>query len=244
MSGNKHHALAREAILAALTAYTGITTADGATPANNTLICADLKGKNDFISEKTILIGSGDTALEDSGASSFDSLTGTITVVSAFSAQIKAGVLFSVLNISTVEIDVATINTKIGTNTDPPGTTTLFAWMANLLAVTGIAEPSATGTTTGAAYIDALDIDARLYNEFTIKLKNTDGANSLDYRVLLRPEHGVAEQMIQPEDITLAPADYDFVNIDHKWGQVIVQVRDTVAPNHADFSVYAICNKQ
>jgi len=107
----------------------------------------------------------------------------------------------------------------------------------------GYGELSATGATTGAAYIDALDIDARLYNEFTIKIKNTDGANSLDYRVLLRPESGVAEQMIQPEDITLAFGDYDFVNIDHKWGQVIVQVRDTAAPNHADFSVYAIANK-
>jgi hypothetical protein len=108
----------------------------------------------------------------------------------------------------------------------------------------GYAEPSATGATTGAAYIDALDIDARLYHEFTIKIKNTDGANSLDYRVLLRPEHGVADEMIQPEDITLAPAEYDFVNIDHKWGQVIVQVRDTVPASNADFSVYTICNKQ
>ena len=108
----------------------------------------------------------------------------------------------------------------------------------------GYAELADTGATTGAAYIDALDIDARLYNEFTIKINNTDGVNSLDFRVLLRPEYGVAEQMIQPEDITLAPADYDFVNIDHKWGQVIVQVRDTVALSNADFSVYVICNKQ
>lgn len=61
---------------------------------------------------------------------------------------------------------------------------------------------------------------------------------------MLRPEHGVAEQMIQPEDIAIADGDYDFINIDHKWGQVIVQVRATVADNQATFSVYAICNKQ
>lgn len=103
---NKHHALAREAILASLTAYTGITTADGATPANNTLICADLIGKNDFITGKTILIGSGDGDREDSGALDFAPLTGTITVVTPFSAQIKQGTFFRVLNISTVEIDV------------------------------------------------------------------------------------------------------------------------------------------
>lgn len=111
--------------------------------------------------------------------------------------------------------------------------------------IQGATEIAVTGeATTGAAYIDALDIDARLYDELTIKIKNVDGANSLDYRVLLRPEFGVAEQMIQPEDITLAPADYDFVNIDHKWGQVIVQVRDTVPASNADFEVYAICTKR
>jgi len=100
MAENRHYALAREAILAALTAYTGTTTEDGATPGNNTLICADLIGVNDFISEKTILIGSGDAKFEDKGASSFVSGTGTITVVSPFSHQIKKGTLFRVLNIS------------------------------------------------------------------------------------------------------------------------------------------------
>lgn len=142
----KHYALAREAIIAALTAYTGITTADGATPANNTLICSDLIDKNDFISEKTILIGSGDADNEDSGASSFVSGTGVITVTSAFSAQIKKGTIFRVLNISSVEIDVASMNTKIGTNTDAVGTTTLFArlrqivdtYLAALVGTTGI----------------------------------------------------------------------------------------------------------
>ena len=113
----------------------------------------------------------------------------------------------------------------------------------SLLIKGGFIELPATGTTTNA-YADALDIDARLYNEFTIKVKNTDGANSLNYRVLLRPEHGVADQMIQPEDITLAPADYDFVNIDYKWGQVIVQVMATVADSQATYSIYAIANKQ
>ena len=119
----------------------------------------------------------------------------------------------------------------------------ILGYLATVIGHLGYAEPSTTGTTTNV-YADALDIDARLYNEFTIKIKNTDGANSLDYRVLLRPEHGVAEQMIQPENITLAPADYDFVNIDHKWGQVIVQVVDTIAASHATFSVYVIANKQ
>jgi len=108
----------------------------------------------------------------------------------------------------------------------------------------GVATLIAVGATTGGAYIDALDIDARLYDELSIKIANTDGANDLDYRILLRPEHGVAEQMIQPEDITIAFGDYDFMNIDHKWGQIIVQVRDTVPASNADFRVYAVCNRQ
>lgn len=128
----KHHALARAAILAALTAYTGVTTADGAGD-GSTLVDANLIDANDFISNKTILIGSGDGNREDSGASSFDALTGTITVVTPFSAQIKAGTIYRVLNISTVEIDVDRIDTKIGTNTDVVGTTTLFARLRQIV---------------------------------------------------------------------------------------------------------------
>ena len=100
MVQNKHHALARETIIAALTAYTGITTADGATPANNTLVCSSLIGRNDFISNKSILIGSGDADDEGSGVSSFATISGVITVTDAFSAQIKAGTLFRILNIN------------------------------------------------------------------------------------------------------------------------------------------------
>lgn len=129
---DKHHALARDAILAALTAYTGITTADGAGD-GSTLVDANLIGANDFISNKTILIGSGDSDREDSGASSFAPLTGTITFVSPFSAQIKRGTLFRVINISTVEIDVEAINTKIGTKTDAAGTTTVFARLRQIV---------------------------------------------------------------------------------------------------------------
>ena len=111
MVTSKHHALAREAIIAALTAYTGITTADGATPANNTLVCATLINRNDFISNKSILIGSGDADDESSGVSSFATLTGIITVTDAFSAQIKAGTLFRILNISIG--DLAAIKTQV-----------------------------------------------------------------------------------------------------------------------------------
>ncbi|GAI97664.1 unnamed protein product, partial [marine sediment metagenome] len=82
----------------------------------------NLDGRNDFITEKTILIMSGDAQYEDRGALSFvNSHPATITVASAFKdsagnpAQIKAGTIFRVLNISSVEIDVVAIKTQ----TDP-----------------------------------------------------------------------------------------------------------------------------
>ena len=118
----------------ALTAYTGITTDDGAVD-GTTMVDANLIGRNDFITEKAVLVMSGDARDEDKGAASFNSGTGEITLQgTGFSAQILRGTIYRILNISSVEIDVANINTKIGTNTDPAGTTTLFAWMARLFA--------------------------------------------------------------------------------------------------------------
>ncbi|MBA7675474.1 hypothetical protein ES703_83709 [subsurface metagenome] len=138
------YALARAELVRVLTAYTGITTADGAAD-GTTLFDINLKDNPaisaDAIPEKTILIMSGPAAQEDKGAASFVNATGEITLQgTGFSAQIKAGTLFRVLNISSVEIDVANINTKIGTNTDPAGTTTLFAWLAKLFTGTGQAQ--------------------------------------------------------------------------------------------------------
>ena len=122
------HALAREALVRTLTAYSGITTADGAFDGTATLIDSNLIGRNDFISEKTILIMSGDAKDEDKGATSFDNTDGKITLQgTGFSAQIKAGTIFRVLNISSIEIDVATIDGKIGTAADNADLGTLFA---------------------------------------------------------------------------------------------------------------------
>jgi hypothetical protein len=115
---DKHYALAREEIIAALTAYTGMTTADGATPGNNTLIDSLLIGKNDFITGKTILIGAGyDASYEDEGASAFDPLTGTITFTAGFSAQIKAGTIYRVLNLSS-NAQVSSLLNDIKAKTD------------------------------------------------------------------------------------------------------------------------------
>jgi hypothetical protein len=115
---DKHYALSREAILAALTSYSGVTTADGATPGNNTLIDSNLIGKNDFLSGKVILIGSGvDAAYEDKGVESFDNVTGEITVSAGFSAQIKQDTPYRVLNVSSGGV-VSVLLTDIKAQTD------------------------------------------------------------------------------------------------------------------------------
>ncbi len=153
------YALARAALIRVLTAYSGITTSDGAV-GGGTLVDSNLIGRNDFISEKAVLIMSGDAKDEDKGAASFNNVTGAIALQgTGFSAQIKAGTIFRILNISSVEIDVANINTKIGTNADAAGTTTLFAWLAKLFAADSDVEAKLDHATHGLAALKAL-IDA------------------------------------------------------------------------------------
>jgi len=134
---HRGHALSRDELVRVLVSYTGITTANGAAD-GTTLIDSNLIGSNDYVTEKTILIDSGAAQREDKGAISFNALTGQITLQgTGFSAQILQGTLFRIINISSIEVDVAAIDTKIGTNVDPAGTTTLFAWLANIFAGAG-----------------------------------------------------------------------------------------------------------
>jgi len=101
--------LARADLIRTLTSYSGITTQDGAAD-GTTLVDANLIGRNDFVTGKTILIMSGAARDEDLGAVLFDTLTGTITSEPVgFSAQIRAGVIFRLLNISSVETKISAI---------------------------------------------------------------------------------------------------------------------------------------
>ncbi len=138
---SRGHALSRDALIRTLTAYSGITSEDGAGD-GTTLVDTNLIDNPSIspsgIPEKTVLIMSGDARGEDKGSASFNNATGAITLQGAgFSAQIKAGTIFRILNISSIEIDVANIDTKIGTNTDPAGTTTLFAWLLKIFTLGG-----------------------------------------------------------------------------------------------------------
>ena len=126
------YALARAELLKTLVARTIITDADGA-GTNDTLIASSLIGVDARkVVEKTILISSGDSEGEDAASVSFIPGTGEITVSPPFSHQILAGTIVRIINISTVELDVINILARLGTNADPAGTTTIFAWLAKI----------------------------------------------------------------------------------------------------------------
>lgn len=149
---NKGHALAREELIRSLTAYTGITTADGDVDGEGhgiTLIDSNLIGKNDFITEKTILIITGDAANEDKGAADFNDENGAILLQgTGFNKQIKAGTIFRILNISSVEIDVGRIEAKIDALTT----------LADVLALTTFKQEAVAATdVNGTTWKDLLD---------------------------------------------------------------------------------------
>lgn len=206
---NQSHPLARDELIRVLTAYKGIATANGAAD-GTTIIDTNLIGRNDFVTEKTVLIMSGNARDEDKGAASFNTLTGQITLQgTGFSAQITAGTLFRILNFSSVEIDVDAINTKIGTNTDPAGTTTLFAWLANIFAGAGgiaaifalvnailtLTETGGTVTATGLGTEDNIYINDAPAGEYyprkvVIDLSDLAGGETATIRTYYRIKSG------------------------------------------------------
>lgn len=92
---------------------------------------------------------SGDAKDEDKGAASFDNATGTITLQgTGFSARIKAGTIFRILNISTVEIDVANIKAVVDT----------IKTLANVLDLTTFKQETVAATDVdGTTWKDLLD---------------------------------------------------------------------------------------
>jgi len=109
---NKGHALSRDELIRILTAYSGWTTTNGAAD-GSTLIDNKLIGRNQFVPNKTILIGSGDARDETQRATVFDDTTGEITVDPPFNAQIVAGTLFRIINLPTGSSLAAILDTVL-----------------------------------------------------------------------------------------------------------------------------------
>lgn len=149
---DRGHALARDELIRVLTAYTGITTGIGGV-GGTTIVDANLINNPLIvpaaIPEKTILIGSGPAAGEDKGAASFNNVTGAITLQgTGFSVQIPAGTIYRILNISSIEIDVANIKTVVDA----------ILVLVNALDITTFTQESVAATdVNGTTWKDLLD---------------------------------------------------------------------------------------
>lgn len=93
--------------------YEGVTTLAG-NVGGTTLIDAALIGSNDFLTDVTMYITSGAASLETRDITGFNPANGTITVGTAFSAQIVADVTFKVLAFKPATAEVAAIAADIG----------------------------------------------------------------------------------------------------------------------------------
>jgi len=183
---SKGHALARDELIRTLTAYQGITTADGAAD-GTTLVDANLIGRNDFVTGKTILIMSGDAKDEDLGAVLFATGTGTITAEPVgFSAQIKAGVIFRLLNISSVETKISSIIALLS------GGGAIFDMLNAILVLT---ETGGTVTATGIGTEDNVyinDAPAGVFRplKVVIDLSDLAGGETATVRTYYRIKSG------------------------------------------------------
>jgi len=191
---SRGHALSRDALIRTLTAYSGITTEDGAGD-GTTLVDSNLIGRNDFVTGKTILLMFGDAQDEDLGAVGFDPLTGTITVEPVgFSAQIVAGTIFRILNISSVETKIAAILVLLS------GGGVIFDMLNAILELTetgGIVTATGPGTEDNV-YIN--DAPAGVFRPVVVTIDMVDlaGGETATVRVRKRIRDGGVGRLIGP----------------------------------------------
>ncbi len=93
--------------------YSGVTTSSGNVGAT-TLLDSVLVSENDFLSNATIIIMSGVCHRETRLISTFSTITGTITVGTAFSAQIVSGVSFVIIGRLSTATDLTALQADIG----------------------------------------------------------------------------------------------------------------------------------
>ncbi len=93
--------------------YKGVTTSDGSV-GKTTLVDSVLVSENDFVTNTIVIILSGDCNRETRYISSFSDVTGTISVGTAFSAQIVSGVSFAIIGRLSggVDIDIIKADTQ------------------------------------------------------------------------------------------------------------------------------------
>ncbi|MBA7628695.1 hypothetical protein ES703_36190 [subsurface metagenome] len=108
-------------------------------------------------------------------------------------------------------------------------------------------EASVSGNSGGdGAWHDALDVDTRGMKSFSAVVKNTDGANSLNWRLRARPSNystGADEEIPEcPGSETLAPAEKGLAELLKAYSRIKIQVQDTVAMSAATYTVDYLIN--
>lgn len=98
----------------------------------------------------------------------------------------------------------------------------------------GTEENSVTGTTTDS-FTDALDWDTRYEDKKSIIIANTDSANDLDYRVLVRAYYAGIDHT--EHSGTIAAGGTERVALNDVLARVIVQVKANVAGNQASYQI-------
>ena len=104
-------------------------------------------------------------------------------------------------------------------------------------------EASVSDTTVNA-YADALDVDLRGAKALTVVVLNTDGVNSLDYKVLARHADyaGGTDEEEQAEQ-PLAAGAKGLVQLIKGYSRIKIQVKSTVADSHATYTVKYLINR-
>lgn len=98
-----------------------------------------------------------------------------------------------------------------------------------------VVSEALTGTSVNA-YADALDWKCYGYPDKNIHLKNTHGANALDYKVLTYVfiDNNEIEEVVETE---LAHGDTAQIVLEHAYAQVKVQVKSSVGDSHATYEL-------
>lgn len=120
-----------------------------------------------------------------------------------------------------------------------------------LAAITGYVdytEASVSGNSGGdGAWHDALDVDTRGMKSFSAVVTNTDGANSLNWRLRARPSNysaGADEEIPEcPGSETLAAGEKGLAELMKSYSRIKIQVQDTVAMSAATYTIDYLVNR-
>lgn len=104
-------------------------------------------------------------------------------------------------------------------------------------------EDSVSGTTTNSC-ADALDVDTRGMKTLTAVVKNTDGANSLDYKVLARhADYTSGDDEEEQAALTLAAGEKGLIQLVKGYSRIKIQVKSTVPDSHAAYAIEYLINR-